>query len=224
LQLELRFITSISFDRLFGEDFMAILTDFEPRVDVAMPIERKWPPQDDWTYEDYRRLPDDGWIYEVIEGELYMSPAPRPIHQKHSGRLFAAFLDFGLKHDVGEPYYAPIDVILPGLANPVQPDLIFICKERLGIVKDERVEGAPDIIVEVLSPWNWWVDRRKKFEVYAKAGVREYWIIDPKARTIELFFLRGGAYESIGKYGVGETVRSEVLSGFEVKVEKVCPV
>jgi Uma2 family endonuclease len=86
------------------------------------------------------------------------------------------------------------------------------------------IEGAPDVIVEVLSPSNWLTDRREKFEIYAKAGVREYWIVNPNARTIELFVQREGRYELIGKYSVGETVRSEILPGFEVKVEEVCPV
>jgi Uma2 family endonuclease len=208
---------------------MAIALDFQPQTGRVMPAEREWPlngnwpPQGEWTYEDYCSLPEDGWIYEIIEGELYMSPAPRPIHQENSGNLFAAFRDYGRKHDAGKAYNAPIDVLLSGLAAPVQPDVIFIVKARLDIVKEERVEGAPDIIVEVLSPWNWIVDRHKKFQAYAKAGVREYWIVDPKARTIELYSLFGATYVLIGKYGVGETVRSEVLQGFEVKVEEVCP-
>jgi Uma2 family endonuclease len=75
----------------------------------------------------------------------------------------------------------------------------------------------------VSSAWNWIVDRRKKFQTYAKAGVREYWIVDPKARTIELYSLFGASYVLIGKYGVGEAVRSEMLKGFEVKVEEGCP-
>jgi Uma2 family endonuclease len=214
---------------LFGVNPMAIALDFQPQTGRVMPVEYEWPltgnwpPQGEWTYEDYCRLPEDGWVYEVIEGELFMSPAPRPKHQKCGGNLFAAFRDFGIKHDAGEAFYPPIDVILPGLATPVQPDVIFIAKERLDIVKEEQVEGAPDIIVEVLSPWNWIVDRRKKFQTYAKAGVREYWIVDPKARTIELFGLLGVTYALIGKHGVGEIVRSEVLQRFEVKVEEVCP-
>lgn len=205
---------------------MEMTSSFHSSADVLVPVEPAapaWPPQGSWTYEDYCRLPDDGWIYEVIEGELYMSPAPKPIHQENSGNLFAEFRDYARKHDAGKAYNAPIDVLLPGLATPVQPDVIFINKARLNIVRDERVEGAPDIIVEVLSPSNWLVDRRDKFRIYAKAGVREYWIVDPKARTIELFCLRGSTYALIGKYGVGEIVRSEVLSGFEVKVEEVCP-
>ncbi len=113
--------------------------------------------------------------------------------------------------------------MLGNLATPVQPDICFIIKSRLDIVKKKRIEGAPDIIVEILSPSNWIVDRRTKFEIYAKAGVREYWIVDAEARTIELFELNEERYELRGKFGAGETVRSEVLSGFEVKVEDICP-
>jgi len=205
---------------------MEMTSSFHSSADVLIPAEpaaRAWPPQGKWTYEDYCRLPADGWIYEVIEGELYMSPAPLTIHQWAKLKLASKFLNFTETHDAGRVLDAPTDVLLPGLATPVQPDVIFVVKERLGIIKEERIEGAPDIVVEVLSPSNWLVDRRKKFEIYAKAGVREYWIVDPKARTIELFCLRGSTYTLIGKYGVGEIVRSEVLPGFEVKVEDVCP-
>jgi Uma2 family endonuclease len=160
----------------------------------------------------------------VIEGELYMVPAPTPIHQDSGGEIFAAFRDYGRKYNAGKAYMAPIDVILPGRSKPVHPDVLFVVKKRLGIVKKERIEGAPDVIVEVLSPSNWRKDRGEKFVNYAKAGVREYWIVDPKARTIELFVLRGHTYELIGKYGVGEKVRSEILPDFEAKVEEVCPV
>jgi Uma2 family endonuclease len=199
-------------------------TVFESPVrELPIPVEREWPPQGKWTYEDYRRLPDDGWIYEVIEGELYISSTPTPIHQENKGNLFVAFRGYGKKYDAGKVYGAPIDVLLPGLATPVQPDVLFIVKSRLDIVKEDRIEGAPDVIGEILSPWNWNVDRREKFRTYAKAGVREYWIVDPRVRTIELYVLRQGTYELIGKYGVGETVRSEVLPGFEVEVEEVCP-
>jgi Uma2 family endonuclease len=202
---------------------MEMTSFFHSSADVLIPTARAWPPQGQWTYEDYCRLPEDGWIYEIIEGELYMSPAPLTIHQRCKIKLASEFLDFAESHDAGMVLDAPTDVLLPGLATPVQPDVIFVVKERLDIIKEERVEGAPDIVVEVLSPSNWLVDRREKFRVYAKAGVREYWIVDPKARTIELFFLRGGIYELIGKYGVDETVRSEVLPGFAVKVKEVCP-
>lgn len=199
-------------------------TILEPAIrEMPLSAEPEWPPQSQWTYEAYRRLPDDGWIYEVIEGELHMSPPPIPIHQENSGNLFAAFHAYAKKHDAGKVYDALIEVILAEWATPVQPDIVFITKARLHIVKPSRIEGAPDIVVEILSPSNWLADRREKFKVYAKAGVREYWIVNPSARTIEIFAGRFGAYELLGKYGVGEIARSEVLPGFEVKVEEVCP-
>ncbi len=199
-------------------------TMHEPSVrEARQPMEHQWPPQGQWTYEDYRRLPDDGMIYEIIEGELHMAPAPIPMHQENKGNLFAELRDYGRKHNAGKAYDAPIDVILPNVAEPVQPDVLFIVKDRLHIVKPNRIEGAPDIIVEVLSPSNWNIDRGKKFRAYAKAGVREYWIVDPRARTIELFVLREGVYDLIGNYSVSATVRSKVLLGFEVKVEEICP-
>ena len=183
----------------------------------------EWPPQGEWTYEAYKRLPDDGWKYEVIEGELLMAPAPEPAHQESGMNLKNPMWNFVHARDLGKVYDSPIDVTLPGLASPVQPDILFIARDRLHIVKKNAIEGAPDLVVEILSPSNWNIDRQTKFRVYALAGVREYWIVDPKARTIEVYVLRGRSYELLGKYEVGETASSEVLVGFEVKVEEVCP-
>ncbi len=202
---------------------MSIATSFQQPAARDLSAENEWPQQGRWTYEDYCRLPEDGWRYEIIEGELTMTPAPQPLHQQCGLLLASEFLTFGKAHNAGEVYMSPIDVILPGLASPVQPDVLFITTLRLGIVKNDRIEGAPDIIAEVLSPTSWLNDRRKKFEIYAKAGVPEYWIVDPKVRTIELLALHGSTYTLIGKYGVGEIVRSEVLPGFEVRVEEICP-
>lgn len=182
-----------------------------------------WPAQGDWTYEDYRRLPDDGWRYEVIRGRLYMAPAPRPRHQKTLGRLHLAFSRFVDARDLGELYLAPIDVILPGLATPVQPDLSFIRKDRLAIVTEDGIEGAPDLVVEVLSPSNWFADRRVKSEVYAAAGVEEYWIVDPQEGTIEVFVLDSGGYALLDKRGAGERIRSRSLAGLEVALDEVLP-
>lgn len=196
----------------------------EPQRDASQkPVRSKWPPQGQWTYEDYCRLPEDGWIYEVIEGELLMSQAPRMLHQRSKGKIFAALLAFTEKNEAGLVLDAPHDVLLPGLNTNVQPDILFVARERLDIVKPEHTVGAPDLIVEVISPWNWNADRQKKFNIYARAGVKEYWIVDPEVRTIELFFLRGNQYQLVGKYDVKKSVRSKVLKGFHVKVKEVCP-
>lgn len=185
--------------------------------------ERQWPPQGQWTYDDYRRLSDDGWRYEVIEGELYVNPAPRPKHQEATLNLATALSQFVRDHQLGKVYVSPIDVTLPDLASPVQPDLLFIAAECLEIVKETFIEGAPDLIVEVLSPGNWLDDRRIKFRVYALAGVREYWIVDVDRRQIEMFHLEGQSYAQVGRYEAGEQVNSIVVDGFGIAVDEVCP-
>jgi Uma2 family endonuclease len=184
----------------------------------------RWPPpQGEWTFADYARLPDNGMRYEVIQGDLHMNPAPRPRHQRIVLDLSVILHQFVGSRDLGEVYVAPIDVILPDLASPVQPDVLFVAADRLDIIKDEFVEGAPDLIVEVLSPGNPLYDRRTKFQLYARAGVREYWIVDPETRTIDVFVLRGRAYAPLGSFGPGEQARSEVLSDLTVRVSEVCP-
>lgn len=202
---------------------MSVTVKSPPSRTDLLELENFWPEQGQWTYDDYKQLPDDGWRYEIIEGELYMFPAPKPVHQK-------SVLNFGTKlnsfcltnRQIGEVYIAPIDVRLPGLADPVQPDVVFIQQNRLRIVKEDYIEGAPDFIAEVLSPSNWVVDRRKKFEIYAKAGVKEYWIIDPKVRTIEQFVLRDRNYELMGKFEEGDVISSTVVQGFQIAVNEIC--
>jgi Uma2 family endonuclease len=129
---------------------------------------------------------------------------------------------YNQQHKAGLVLFAPVDVYLSPFTT-MEPDLVFVSQSRLSIVQEEKIVGAPDLAVEVLSPSTEHVDRGQKSQVYARAGVREYWIVDPEARTIEIFVLRQGAYESIGKHGAGETVRSEILPGFKVKVDEICP-
>jgi Uma2 family endonuclease len=145
-----------------------------------------------------------------------MAPAPRPKHQTASANLLAAIYRHVRLHDLGEVYPAPIDVLLPGLAEPVQPDISYVARDRLGIVKEKLIEGVPDLIVEILSPANWFTDRRVKYEVYAAAGVKEYWIVDVDKRTVEVYGLGAGAYALLGEYGEQETATSALLPGFSI--------
>jgi Uma2 family endonuclease len=201
---------------------MSVIVKSPPSRTDLLELENFWPEQGQWTYDDYKQLPDDGWRYELIEGELYMSPAPKPVHQEATGNLSGELRNHCKETKAGKVYAAPIDVKLPGLADPVQPDVVFIQQNRLRIVKDDYIEGAPDFIAEVLSPSNWVVDRRKKFEIYAKAGVKEYWIIDPKARTIEQFVLRDQNYALLGKFEQGDAISSAVVQGFHIEVKEIC--
>ncbi len=185
---------------------------------------RYWPPsQGKWTYDDYARLPDNDMRYEVIEGELYMSPAPRPKHQEVIALLYGYLWEYLKDKPIGKVFFSPIDLILPDLATPVQPDLLFIPNERLDIVQENFIEGVPDLIVEVLSPSNPSHDRNTKFKIYARAGVQEYWIIDPDARTVEINVLRGQAYASAGVFGPDDQTSSETLVDFSVLVSDICP-
>ena len=200
---------------------MAIEAKEEVKEKVVAP-ERAWPPsQGEWTYEDYLRLPEDRWRYEVIKGRLYMAPPPKEPHQYASIELSTAFHSFVKERGLGRVYAAPFEVVLPEAV--VQPDIVFISAERVEeIVTPDGVRGAPDLVVEILSPINWLADRREKFELYRSSGVREYWIVDTKTPSIEVFVLREGEYELMGQWGVGEIARSEVLAGFEVAVDDIC--
>lgn len=197
----------------------------EDRIDTVIrtaPQARpRLPEQGQWTYEDWLRLPDDGFRYEVLNGVLYMTPPPRIRHQSVSHNLELAIGNFVKEHRRGVVLSAPCGVRLPGQPVPVQPDILFVRAERRDIIGEEYVEGAPDLVVEILSPSNWLYDRTEKFRAYEDAGVPEYWIVDYRARTIEVFMLEGSTYTLLDKFGPGEAARSKVLAGFDVVVEEV---
>lgn len=187
------------------------------------PVSRPFPPkQGNWNYDAYTQLPDNGMRYEVIGGELFMSPAPRPKHQITSYELGFSFGVFVKQHKLGRILTAPIDVRLPDLADPVQPDILFIRKDNLSIIKDQFIEGIPDLTVEIFSPGSKGYDSRKKFELYAQAGVKEYWMVDPDACTVDIYVLRGEAYALLGHFTAADEAYSEVLDGFSVPVREIC--
>ncbi len=140
------------------------------------------------TYTDYLKLPDDGTRKEILGGELFVTPAPTPRHQ-HIVRKLATVLGTHVDtHGLGDVLAAPIDVVLSP-PEVTQPDLIFIATPNLGIIGEAAIHGAPDLVVEVLSPSTAVLDRGRKKDTYARAGVPEYWIVDPEARTIEVYRL-----------------------------------
>jgi len=184
--------------------------------------ERSWPVQGQWTYEDWLQLPDDGSRYEVIDGELYMAPPPAIAHQSSSNRLATGMTVHSDRTDAGRVFNAPIGVRLPNQPVPFEPDIVFISNARKEIIGDKYIEGVPDLLVEILSPSNWPYDRQTKFEVYRDAGVPEYWIVDYRKKTIEVFVLDGGEYVlQKGILGMGEMAESEAMTGFQIAVSEV---
>jgi len=169
------------------------------------------------TYEQYCLLPNDGKQYEVIDGELFMTPAPRPRHQRIVLELAKKLSDFVVANKLGEVFISPIDVLLDR-HTIVQPDVLFISSARLSIVREDAIEGAPDLAVEVLSPSTFYKDLRKKMTAYAQFGVQEYWIVDPETSTVETYVRRGEKLELARKFSSGESVESVRLPGWRLAV------
>ena len=179
-------------------------------------------PKTKLTYEDYKNTPEDE-RYELIDGELIMAAAPKEVHQRVDMKLGWRFGSHVETNDLGAVYSAPFDVYLSE-TNVVQPDLLFISKERLDIITEANIQGAPDLVVEVseiLSPSTASADWTVKRELYAEYGVKEFWIVVPDARLVWLMLLRGDDYEVVGIYGDGQTVTSTVIEGFSVHLSDI---
>jgi Uma2 family endonuclease len=149
------------------------------------------PPLTPITAELYRQLPAGPPYYQLIEGNLIMSPSPNFFHQQVLGRLFRAIGNYLEDHPLGEAVFAPSDVFLDEI-NVFQPDLYFVRSENRKVIVQEGAKGAPDLVVEILSPSNSEQDRNEKRRAYAEAGVEEMWIIDPEVRRIEVYSLAKG--------------------------------
>ena len=170
------------------------------------------------TYEDYANMPDDE-RYELINGELIMAAAPNELHQRLIMGLIRYFIiaaDLGL----GRAYVAPFDVVLSD-HDVVQPDLLFVLKENEHIITTANIQGAPDLVVEILSPSTSRRDWNEKRDMYAKYGVGELWIADPDERVVWVMALRDGEYEVVGKYGDTQTFSSPTLAGVAIDLREV---
>lgn len=173
-----------------------------------------------YTYEDYAKLPE-GLPYQLIGGKLIMTPAPSTYHQEISKRLEYLLYEYAeLKQKLGKVFYAPIDVYFEE-EETYQPDIIFISNDRIGIIKKEKIEGAPDIIIEILSPSTAYYDLVHKKDVYAKHGVKEYWIVDPIEKWVESYKNENGKFILIGRGQKDESINSAVLIGFKVKLDAI---
>ena len=172
------------------------------------------------TYDDYRNLPDDGKQHQIIGGELYMTPAPTPYHQEISLNLAFILNKYVKQHNLGNIYTAPIDVVL-SMTDVVQPDLVYVAKERLNIITKKNIVDAPDLVVEVLSDNTETIDRQKKMVLYEKHGVKEYWIVDPSEKAIEQYVLKEKTFQQQTTVSDSQKLSSVVLDGCELTVTDV---
>jgi Uma2 family endonuclease len=178
------------------------------------------PAQGCWTYEDYAALPADGNRYEIIDGVLYVTPAPNTAHQAAVTLLTMFSTSYVQLTKMGVVFVSPYDVPLSTDSDTVQPDILVVLNEHRERITPSRLEGAPDLVVEVSSPSTATYDRREKMDAYARAGVPEYWLVDPIAERVELLHFEKGAYVSAGVYGGGAALPSRVLPAFPVEVER----
>jgi Uma2 family endonuclease len=172
-----------------------------------------------FTYKDYLQLPEDK-RYELIEGEFFMVPSPSYSHQTISANLFRILDSYVRTRELGEVRYAPLDVVLSE-ENVLQPDILFISKERLDIITERNIQGAPDLVIEILSPTTAERDKGLKQKLYAKFGVREYWLVDPDKKAIEVMSFGEGGFESSGIYGEGAKLKSPLLEDICINIAEI---
>ena len=175
--------------------------------------------KDKLTYADYLKTPDDE-RYELLNGKLAMAAAPLLYHQYILRKLLNKMSDYIDERIFGELYSSPADVVLSD-RDVVKPDILFVSNERSHILTRENVRGAPDLVVEILSPATAERDRTVKLDLYALHGVKEYWIVDPDAGTITVLLRGEVGFEVNGIYGEGQSLRSPTLEGFSVAPEEI---
>jgi Uma2 family endonuclease len=159
------------------------------------------------TYEDFLAMPEDNSRrHEILDGELVVSPTPVTLHQRIVGRLFVLLDAHVRSQGLGEVFVSPIAVVLAN-TSVVGPDLVYVASDRTAVVKDRGIEGAPTLAIEVSSPSTRRLDRRRKFEVYARYGVPHYWIVDTGERAIEAYDLADGAYRLARRAAGDDPVR-----------------
>jgi Uma2 family endonuclease len=175
-----------------------------------MPVNTNFPPL---TVQNYKLLPETGPRYQLIQGDLYMAPAPNRFHQEISRNLEFALQNYLKQSPIGKLFYAPFDVYLDEI-NVFQPDIIIVLNERLGILTEEGAEGAPDLVVEILSPKTRRLDLVNKKQEYARAGVKELWIIDPEPRTVTMHRFNPDGNEMVTELHENQTLASPLLAGW----------
>ena len=171
------------------------------------------------TYADYLKIEDNN-RYEIFNGELLMVPAPSTDHQEISRNIGFLIWNFVKQKGIGKVFNAPVDVVFDD-DEVFQPDIIFIKSENQSIIGKNAIQGVPDLIVEIVSPSSTFYDTIEKKDIYRKYGVKEYWIIFPDEKVIEVLSLEKGEYLEFCKSKKEGIVKSKILEGLEINSKDV---
>jgi len=170
------------------------------------------------TYSDYEKIPEDGFRHEIIEGQEFMTPAPEVPHQLVITQLVGLLNAHVRKNRSGKVLAAPTDVVLTA-EDVVQPDVLFIATGHADRITQKNIQGAPDLVIEVLSPSTASVDRGRKLALYERSGVIEYWIADPATGTMEIHEF--GSPRRTRIYKEGQSFETTVLPGLSVRLADI---
>jgi Uma2 family endonuclease len=172
------------------------------------------------TYDDYCLLPNDGKRYEIIGGELFVTPSPRFSHQRVVTRLTRYLSEFVEDQHLGEAFVSPFDVVFSRF-DVVEPDVLYVSKARAAVLTEKNVQGAPDLVVEVLSPATARVDRTTKLKLYARFGVQEYWIVDPDGPSAEVYRREKEGFELAATLHPKDSLVSPLFPGFSLPLKRL---
>lgn len=175
-----------------------------------------------YTYADYLKLPDDGIRYEIINGEVVMSPAPTVGHQRTLREFLIAIGNFLKRHPLGEVLPAPTDVILSDI-NILQPDLVLVLREKYDIFTRENIQGAPDLAIEVLSRGTEKRDRIEKLRAYERFGVREYWMVNHEQEWVEVWRSVRGKFVLHKRFERRQILTTPLLPGLKIRLTQIFP-
>jgi len=174
------------------------------------------------TYQDYLQFPEDGRRHELIDGEHFVTAAPNVKHQTLLALLTELLGGFVRRNKLGRVWATPLDVVLSDF-DIVQPDLIFLSRERFQLLTEAHLRGAPDLAVEVLSPSTRRRDLSDKLRLYERSGVTEYWVVDPEEDTVEVYRQNEGGYRLEARLSVeqGDTLSSPLFPGWALALEEL---
>lgn len=172
------------------------------------------------TYEDYETFPDDGNRYEIIDGEVHVSPPPITPHQWASAQLSRLIGNYVMQQNLGYVFYASFAVRL-GPHDVFEPDVLFISESKMSLVDRRGMNGVPDLCIEIASPSTRTRDRTAKYERYAHFGVPEYWIVDADTQTVEIFSLENHSYTLLVIARGDEVIVSRVLPDLELRAAEL---